>query len=379
MENQLFDIAVIGGGCSGFQLLHQLSLQSGWQDKKVALITDENPKQRSWCFWRKGEHPLQHLVHKSWSNITFKSAHFSKTENILPYQYHYISGEAFFDYFTKEFTPKQPNISAINGTIQSINKNNTGFYLHSEDAKWKAEHVFSSIIPQNSGEARFHLWQHFQGWFIKTEEAIFDDSTVILMDFSIPQSNDVRFVYVLPFSPHEALVEMTVFSPQVYADSVYAAVLQTYIKDNYPNSKYTIESTEKGKIPMTDAPFSRFGTEGEVLIGTAAGMVKSSTGYAFKRIGQDSARIAKDFEAKKTFSWRPSRRRFRFYDRLLLGTLTEEPLKGSVIFGLLFQKMPMRTVLRFLDEETNLWEELTLFSKLPFLPFLKQIARQWKK
>jgi hypothetical protein len=32
--------------------------------------------------------------------------------------------------------------------------------------------------------------------------------------------------------------------------------------------------------------------------------------------------------------------------------------------------------LRFLDEETSLWEEIRIFSKLPCMPFLKQIYRQ---
>lgn len=379
MKNELFDIAVVGSGCAGFQLLHELSLQSDWVNQKVIFFADTQPLQRSWCFWGKAVHPLQHLVAKSWDKVTFKSAGFSKTESIAPYKYHYIAGDTFFNFFNHVFTPKQANIEVVKANIQAVNKNNTGFYLHAEPQKWKAEQVFSSVLPQYSGEARFHLWQHFKGWFVKTTEPIFDDSTVVLMDFSIPQSNDVRFVYVLPFSPTEALVEMTVFSPTVYADTVYDEVLDAYMSNNYPNAVFRVESTEKGQIPMTDAPFSRFGTEGEVLIGTAAGMVKASTGYAFNRIGQDSKQLAADFGQKKRFSWSATKGRFRFYDRLLLGIIAEEPMKGSHIFGDLFKNMPISTVFKFLDEETNLWEEIQIFAKLPFMPFLKQIARQWKK
>ena len=379
MKNTLVDIAIVGGGCSGFQLLHQLSLQPDWRDKTVALICDASPKQRSWCFWSDALHPMQHLVKKSWSNISFRSEGFAKTENILPYQYHYIPGEAFFDYFQKDFIPKQVNIVPVQARVHAIQKNNTGFYLHAENEKWKAEHVFSSIMSSNVNDARFHLWQHFKGWFIKSTEPIFDDTTVVLMDFSIPQSDDVRFVYVLPFSPTEALVEMTVFSPEVYSDRIYESVLESYIKENYPSMDYTIETTEKGQIPMTDARFSRFGTEGETLIGTSAGMVKASTGYAFKRIGQDSKRLAQDFTLKKPLSWLVTKGRFRFYDRLLLGIIAEEPLKGSIIFAQLFKKTPMKTIFRFLDEESNLWEEIKLFMTLPFSPFLKQIVKQWLK
>lgn len=378
MKGEQFDIAVVGSGCAGFQLLHQLSLQADWKTQKVALFSDEKPLQRSWCFWSKGEQPLQHLVTKSWQNVTFKSANFSKTENIAPYKYHYIAGETFFDFFKSDFMPKQSNIQVIPMTVQCINKNDTGFYLTGKEGKNKAKHVFSSLLNNDSGKARFHLWQHFQGWFLKTETPVFDDSSVVLMDFSIPQSQDVRFVYVLPFSPYEALVEMTVFSPTVYADATYQNVLTDYMSNNYPTAVFTIIATEKGQIPMTDAAFSRLGTEGEVLIGSAAGMIKASTGYAFKRIERDCTQLASDFKEKKAFKWLSSKGRFRFYDRLLLGILTEEPSKGSLIFSRLFQKTPIQTVLRFLDEETSLWEEIKLFAQLPYVPFLKQIARQWK-
>jgi lycopene beta-cyclase len=383
MKESNFDIAVVGGGCSGFQLLHQLSLQPDWAQKNVALFSDNAPQQRSWCFWSKEAHPLQHLVQKSWSKIIFKGRDFSKTENIAPYQYHYISGDAFFDYFQKDFLTENKNITPINHTVTSIQKKGGGYHIQNNVAHWEAENVFSSLQPKSErvssrysrDKSVFWLKQHFKGWFIKTEKPVFDETTVTLMDFSIPQHNDTRFVYILPFSPNEALVEMTVFSPDIYPDAVYDDALNVYMQQHFPTA-FTIENTEKGSIPMTNTPFSRLGNEGEVLLGTAAGMVKATTGYAFKRIGRDSERLAEDLKAQNTLRWSTTKGRFRFYDRLLLGILSEEPLLGSVIFETLFKRVDMKTVLRFLDEETSLWEEIRIFSKLPCMPFLKQIYRQ---
>jgi lycopene beta-cyclase len=378
MEKSTYDIAVLGAGCAGFQLLHQLSLQTDWQSKKALLFSDAVPQKRSWCFWSNEPHPLQHLVTKSWSNITFKGRDFSKTENIAPYAYHYIAGDDFFQYFNNDFLIKNKNIALINQPISGVQKNNTSYYLKTNNQQWKSENVFSSLLSTTPNtQARFSLKQHFKGWFIKTEKPIFDASTVVLMDFSIPQQNDTRFIYVLPFSSDTALIEMTVFSPSVYADSVYDNAIKDYMQTHYADVKFTIDETETGQIPMTDLPFSRLGTEGEVLIGTAAGMVKSSTGYAFKRISRDSQQISEDLKNKKKWRWAATKGRFRFYDRLLLGILKEEPLKGSIIFEELFRKMKMTTVFRFLDEETHLWEEILLFSKLPFAPFLKQVFKQW--
>jgi lycopene beta-cyclase len=379
MKNETFDIAILGGGCSGFQLLHQLSLQDGWEKKHVGLFDDAVPKQRSWCFWSDKAHPLQHLVSKSWDKITFKGRDFSKTEDVTPYAYHYIAGEDFFNFFQKQFLDANKNVEVLNYQIDSIKKKQQGYDIKSPYNQWAAKSVCSSLPPKNDRfQARFALKQHFKGWFIKTEQPIFDETTMTLMDFSIPQHDDTRFIYVLPFSNCEALIEMTVFSPDVYPCATYEDALHTYMNEHYNNIKFTIENTEKGAIPMTDALFSRFGTEGELLLGTAAGMVKSSTGYAFKRITTDSQQLAEDFGKLQKPRWATTKGRFRFYDRLLLGILTDEPLKGSVIFEALFKKMPMTTIFRFLDEETNLWEEIKIFSKLPFAPFLKQIYRQWQ-
>ncbi len=378
MKNEAFDIAVLGGGCSGLQLLHQLSLQEDWSKKHVALFDDAVPKQRSWCFWSDKPHPLQHLVSKSWRKIIFKGRDFTKTEDVTPYAYHYIAGEDFFNYFKKTFLDAHKNVEILHYSVESIKKKKHGYDIKSPFNQWSAQNVYSSLSPVKSNlQARFALKQHFKGWFIKTEQPVFDETTMTLMDFSIPQHDDTRFIYVLPFSDSEALIEMTVFSPDTYPTATYEDALRTYMNEHYQNIKFTITDTEKGAIPMTDALFSRLGTEGETLLGTAAGMVKSSTGYAFKRITTDSQQLAEDFGKRQKPRWATTKGRFRFYDRLLLGILTDEPLKGSVIFEHLFKKMPMTTIFRFLDEETNLWEEVKLFSKLPFVPFLKQIYRQW--
>lgn len=379
MKNETFDIAVLGGGCSGLQLLHQLSMQKEWEKKHVALFDDVVPKERSWCFWSDKPHSLQHLVSKSWHKITFKGCDFSKTEDVTPFAYHYIAGKDFFDYFQKSFLAANKNVEVLNYSVEGIKKKMQGYDIKSPFNQWSAESVYSSLPPQKSDlEARFSLKQHFKGWFIKTERPVFDETTMTLMDFSIPQNNDTRFIYVLPFSDSEALIEMTVFSPDVYPDATYEDALRAYMSEHYNNIKFTVENTEKGSIPMTDALFSRLGTEGETLLGTAAGMVKASTGYAFKRITKDSRQLSEDLNERRKPRWATSKGRFRFYDRLLLGILTDEPLMGSVIFEHLFKKMPMTTIFRFLDEETSLWEEITIFSKLPFVPFLKQIYLQWR-
>ena len=65
------------------------------------------------------------------------------------------------------------------------------------------------------------LKQHFIGWFIKTSNPVFNVNCATFMDFSIPQKGNTRFMYVLPFSEREALVEYTLFSSNLLQENEY--------------------------------------------------------------------------------------------------------------------------------------------------------------
>jgi len=57
--------------------------------------------------------------------------------------------------------------------------------------------------------------QHFLGWFITSTTPAVDPSSMTLFDFRTPQRGSMRFFYILPFSPIQALVEYTLFSPHL--------------------------------------------------------------------------------------------------------------------------------------------------------------------
>jgi lycopene beta-cyclase len=373
-------LTVVGGGCAGLQLLYHLAKQPSWSDVTVNMYYDDDSMQRSWCYWSDRPMPLQHLVKKSWDKVCFKTTNFSKTESILPYQYHYIPGDSFFDYFREEFIPQQSNLTVEKAHVDRLERLDQSFRVHVKDQDSRlSDVVFSNQPPAELTTAPPQLWQHFRGWFIRTDTPVFDPSTITLMDFTVDQADAVRFIYILPFSANEALVEMTVISAAVYESQTYDALLKSYLEEHYPGVQYKIERTEVGKIPMTDACFSRKGHEGEVLIGTAAGMVKATTGYAFSRISRDSHALADHFNAPGTIPWAGTKGRFRFYDRLLLAILKEQPHMGKVIFGRLFKYTPYKAILKFMDEQTNLWEEIKIFATLPILTFVKQVLKLWLK
>ena len=66
--------------------------------------------------------------------------------------------------------------------------------------------VFDSRSPQ---VAHGGLTQEFVGQTIEVKKPLFNSGIVTLMDFRCDQSQGVHFIYILPFSSTNALVEST--------------------------------------------------------------------------------------------------------------------------------------------------------------------------
>ena len=64
-------------------------------------------------------------------------------------------------------------------------------------------------------------------------------------------------------------------------------------------------------------------------------------------------------------------KRFKFYDTTLLNILANNKMPGDKIFADMFQKNPTERVLRFLDNESTLEDEINLMATLPKGVFMK--------
>jgi lycopene beta-cyclase len=114
-----------------------------------------------------------------------------------------------------------------------------------------------------------------------------------------------------------------------------------------------------------------------INIGTAGGQTKGSSGYTFRFIQKHSAAIARSLaESGKPSFYSTSKNRFHFYDSILLYILNHRQLEGREIFERLFNKNKVTSVLKFLDNETSLIEDLSIIKSLPTVPFLNAALRQ---
>ena len=156
-------------------------------------------------------------------------------------------------------------------------------FIETSKGVFESQIIFSSIYnPKEYSFRKFPIIkQHFLGWVIETDDIEFDDNKFRFMDFSIKQQNEIRFMYVLPYSKTKALFEYTFFGGEVLKDKDYEKEIKIYLKDQGINN-YKILEKEKGIIPMTCYPFFKRNTDNFISIGTAGGWTKASTGYTIK-------------------------------------------------------------------------------------------------
>ena len=130
--------------------------------------------------------------------------------------------------------------------------------------------------------------------------------------------------------------------------------------------------SEFGIIPMTAKKFAPH--DGRVInIGIAGGQVKGSSGYAFQFIQKRTQQIVQSLVKDNHPFIRSTiqEKKFRLFDKVLLNVLFHQKLNGDQVFAKIFQKNTAATVLRFLDNESSITEDLRIMKSVPtniFLP-----------
>lgn len=382
MQATQYDYIFLGAGCSSLSIVMRMLSSKHFEDKKILIIDKEakTKNDRTWCFWEKEEGFFEDIVFRKWDDLFFKTEGKHISLDIIPYQYKMIRGRDFYQHCFSSIEA-QKNIDIVYGDI-SFEKGESAFKakINNEVIEFNKEAIiFNSIYqPTQKQKGKFYLLQHFKGWIVETASDFFKVNEALLMDFSVSQKHGTTFVYVLPLSSIRALVEFTLFTENVLQPEEYDTALKNYLKDHLGLKSYKIIEEEFGIIPMTNASFPGY-QNGMHHIGTAGGQTKASTGYTFKFIQKQADSIIDDLTTGKLLRPNSFKSRFYFYDTTLLHILSKNLLEGKEIFSMLFEKNKAATVLKFLDNETKISEEIRLFSSLPKMVFTKAAIKEFLK
>ena len=350
-----FDFVIIGGGCAGLSLAYELEINEKLKNKTLAIIEHrkEYKRDKTWSFWKMFDHNFEDCVIKSWNNFTINTSESSHelVNKIFPYQS--IDSGKFYEKINLKLS-NNPNINFFKN-LSEINSENSL--------------LFNSVFEGE--QDKLELWQHFQGIEIETSKDIFDDEIFNLMDFNCDQRNDVHFFYTLPFSKNRALIETTWISDLENKSLMdYDLQLENYIKNNLGIKNYKINFTEKGAIPLFYPLFKN--DDKTINIGSAGGMTRLSTGYTFLNIQEHSKYIVENIDNIEKLNTFNLGRKYQFLDKIFLRVLEKHPEKMPMIFYNMF-KTSSKTIIKFLSNKSNIFEDINIISKMPKLIFIKAL------
>ena len=352
-----FDYIIIGGGCAGLSLAYELQINNKLDNMSLAIIEPrhEYKRDKTWSFWKVFDHNFNDCVIKSWNNFSINLTTKSIELRNKRFPYQSIDSGLFY---------KKVN--------DALSKNaNIHFFKDINQINVEKSFIFNSV-PKNNLDKR-KLWQHFQGIEIETEKNIFDTEIINLMDFNCEQRNSVHFFYTLPFAKNRALIETTWIS-KIDINSLrdYEQQLDEYIKKNLKIKNYTVNFKEEGAIPLFYPNFVQ--ESNKMNIGSAGGMTRLSTGYTFLNIQEHSRYIRENFENINKTKVYSIKKKYQFLDNIFLKVLKKYPKKMPNIFLNMFMSSS-NTVIKFLSNKSNIFEDLLIILKVPKWIFIKTLFK----
>ena len=378
-----YDFVFCGAGASASLLLLQLHRRGLLKEASVLIVDREakNKNDKTFCFWTKADdsiaHELSALISHTWERV--KLTH-SNVFALSPLRYNHISSIDLYE--AVQLLAAAHGWHNHTGRVEAISHHEKTTLITVDGKQVRAKYIFDSRPPERLPLAKgeVHIAQSFFGWVIQTESEIPESDAFRFMDFNIRQNGHTQFLYVLPFSPHRALVEVTRFGSQNIDQLEAEEILSEYIANHY--GKFEVLEIEQGCIPMSNGRISNESIRGVAQLGARNYSIKPSTGYAFKNMYEHSQRLSDAIEQGKEVSSLDRKHsavfstRFAFYDALLLHILAKHPHHGKPIFERLFKGVEITTILKFLDEKTSLREDISIFSRLPFAPFVRALLQR---
>ncbi len=350
-----FDYVIIGGGCAGLSLAYELEIHEKLKDKTLAIIEPrkEYIRDKTWSFWKVTPHNFEDCVKKNWENFSVNIPGKTNYLECKNFPYQSVDSGLFYEKINNKLK-KNENIFFFKN-IEEINKQNSL--------------VFNSV--PNIKKNYLNLWQHFCGVEIKTDNDIFDEKIFNLMDFDCEQRQSVHFFYTLPYTKNRALVETTWLSKMNdNSQKDYENQINNYIKKNLKIKNYEITYKEEGAIPLF-YPLNK-NEKNKINIGTAGGMTRLSTGYTFLNIQEHSKYIRENIDNISNVKKFEIDKKYQFLDEIFLRVLKKNPEKMPDVFFRMFKTSP-KTVIKFLSNKSNFFEDLSIIFKMPKLIFIKAL------
>jgi len=369
-----FDLVILGGGCAGLSLSMALAARGALCPRTLVIESrTEYTNDRTWCFWRDRPAPVPYPTQHGWQTMRLEHGGRSVLLDCGSTPYRMVAAHDFYAAAQAVIEP-QPNVALWLGTsvVGEPSRSNDVWNIRTSSGNVVTRSVVDTRPAHPPRRDGATLWQSFYGHEIECGAAVFDPSTVDLMNFLASDARHIPFVYVLPITTTRALVEVTVFGATPLAPRDLSAWLDAAIAQRVGDAPFTTLRSEHGILPMglNEAPVSAH--KSYVRVGVMAGGARPSTGYAFQRI-QRWARECADalVSCGHPVGHQPDALPLRLMDQIFLDVLRADPGRGGAIFFSLFSRADPARVIRFLSGTAGVVDSLAVVAAMPVLPFVK--------
>lgn len=374
-----FDSVILGGGCAGLSLAEALSRPPEAPSLLVVEPRTRFPRDRTWCYWDVAEHPFEAAVTRSWRHWKVRWQGRERVHDSQRFAYRQIPADAFYELALSRLRERDGVELQLGSKAIAVRSAADHALVETDAGTVRAQRVFDGR-PPGRPEAPCFL-QHFVGLQVEAPNACFDPEVVTLMDFDVPQRGGIHFFYVLPQTRHQALVEATFLSDQPFPEPVYLDAIERYLHERHGVTGFRELDRERGAIPMSPVGIDARAGERVYRIGTAGGLVRPSTGYAFLAIQRFTSAFAEQLR-REALPDPPEPRAWatRALDAIFLSFLRRHPEQGPSIFAALFDRTSPDTLVRFLADVPTARDRLAVMRALPVRAFASEAwrsRREW--
>ena len=357
---KIYDLAFLGLGASGLA-----TLKLAYKDKSISIVgIDKNfnsSRNNFFAFWltdwmKEFDELIKHRWHK-WE--------FHYNEKIISHQsekmpYCVIKFQDWKNFCINGVN----NLTIKENDVIKLEKIDEFFEITLENGeKIYSKKIYDSRTPK---QAPNKLKQHFLGHTIKSDELNYDN-VVNLMDFRVSQDNGLHFIYILPFSKNELLIESTVFSKNVLDKSWYESMIEDYIQNILKIKKYQLIEEERGVLPMHSVHFQSIDMR-HINIGSRGGATKISSGYAFafflKKLKSSKIDLIKNYHSFLD----------RWMDRIFVNFI-ENCVGSDFVFKGMVSSLSGNEFASFMMGTAGLKTKLKIILSMPKLSFIHSLFR----
>lgn len=362
------DVLILGGGCAGLSLAVALAQHA----PRLRVTTLEQrtgySRDRTWCFWNTTDHPFRAGITHEWHSWRVQAGGTEARQHSRTLCYQHLPADNFYAMARETVAGADQRLilGAQAGTIQA---DGTSVVTSTDRGAVRSRWVFDARTVQ-PGDTQPALLQRFLGWHVRCAQPCFDPMCVDLMDFQpCTEPGRTVFFYVLPFTPHEALVEITYLDQPDLQPEPAEQRLRRRMEQVCPQGDYEIVFRESGALPMGTVRCDPNGPA--IPIGTRGGRVKPSSGYAFQRIQRQSRLLAQAMAAGRPLPRQVEPAYYRWLDSVFLAALQRHPERVQQYFLQLFQRVRPEALIPFLSETASLRDIAATMLALPKLDFIE--------